>query len=354
MSHGGGQNSYDNSFVMMVFVLALFAGGYFLIQYFSAPILQYFWKYLRAIELGLTFRFGEAIQVINHPWLKYDHVFSYVNNEVWKYFQWLSVPLLVVAVAKLFQNSGNWTMENYLDVIYKRFPWLAFIFSAPDKPNLLTKKAPFIVIGPQIEYKNLVFPDGEEPLDFLEKNSHDLTNVLVKQLGPRLETKNKKLVWKDKWAKQVAEQCYKMIPNKKPTPDALSWQAEAWNNCFNTHRFERTFALGMLESARKFGVISPAEFFYLRAGAALKDGKFDRDAFLMWRAVCCFGGRTAFPESSGIMSHYLYEKSLNNHLKKHPEDKAIAFHMRNEPYVTTAIESFAEMKKIIMEQNKRK
>jgi hypothetical protein len=327
--------------------LVAFVVFYYTAQYF-APYFLMVWKWIRVFELVPLMRFDIIKKVLTYDWLSYDAAFDYVNDYVWAFYRWLGIPLVAIGIYyQKYIQVDDWLMEHYLNGVYNRFPWLSIIYKPPTGMGF-TKKMPFIRVGDNHEYLDPVFPRGMKPLDFLNKYRENLSDILKRQVGPLIRLKGNNIDWQDQWAKKIAEECYKLIPNKSSMPGGVTWRNEAWDRCYQTHRFERTFAIGMLSEARRFGVIAPAEFLWLRleAGKELKKG--NDSAFILWRGVCCFGGRCAFPESVGMLLHMLYEKHLTEYQKKHKNDAKIIYQMKGSPWVFNAVAAFFELEKMVL------
>lgn len=350
MASQGGSGG-DGGFTSMLLLAAAAIGIYLAVLNFAEYVLIP-WKWLRSAEMMLIFHFPAALEVAGYPWAAYDHNFHKVNDLVWSFYRFAGLPMIVIAYATLLRNGGAWSMEHYIDIVYKRFGWLSLISTVREKDSIFSFEKPFVHLNVRVKYNDIKFREGADPIQFFEENEKNLLEVLKKQLGPRLVLKNGKIEWKDRHAKKVAEKCLSMIPDKAPLKGAPSWRKTAWQRCLRSHRFERTFAIGMLQEARNFGVVGWSNFLYLRAIAS---GKTDdpESAFVLWRAIVSLGGKTYFPEAAGIMSHYLYEKSLNVHLRRNPQDAEIVYGMRGDPSLQNAVEGFTGMKETIFDINKR-
>ena len=342
---GGGEQGDQGLWFAFMF-LALVFGGMWAFSHFSAYVLIP-WKWVRMAELAVTFQWDTLGKLWASNITTYDQRFDYVNDRAGLALRWLALPLGYFAWKAMQTQRMGWSMENHLEVLFERFRWLSLIM---DKPVGLTwsKKFPFVSADFKVNYKSVKFPEGVEPLDFFDKHKDNLPEVLKEQLGPLIKTKDRKIVWADKYAEKLALTFYKMIPDKRPKPGAKSWREEAWANCVKTHRYERTFALGMMEAARRFGVISAVEQLDLRLSAAKELEQKKEGAFHLWRAIVSLGGRCVYSEGAGILCHYYFEKGLTDYLVEHPNDVEVAHYLRAQPWIKNASKSFQEVYDIVM------
>lgn len=79
--------------------------------------------------------------------------------------------------------------------------------------------------------------------------------------------------------------------------------------------YPRTFIFSLFEQARRLGVFQPASFRWLRF--------YERS---LWYVVDSIGRRACFAESSGVMSHWLFERALGSAVRQ--------------PQVSAAVEAF--------------
>ncbi len=343
----GGNQQNDMSLSAVVFIMVILFVSVWAVSAYSAAILIP-WKYLRMLELGVSFQWGTLVKLWQSDITTYDARFDYVNERVWFAARFLAIPMAYFAFKALQRVNMGWTMEDHLQVLFTRFkPWLSLVVQMP-KGLQLTKKPPFIKMDLMPNFLDPEFPEGIEPLDYFAKYREDLPERLKDQLGPMIKTQDKKIVWRDKYAHQLAMECYKRIPDKRPTPDAKSWRENAWQTCVQNHRFERTFALGMLQFARDFGVMSAMEVLYLRKAAGEELKKNNEGAFHFWRAVVSFGGRCVYPEGAGIICHYYFEKGLTDYLVTNPNDRQVAHYLRAQPWIKNALDSFFDVDNTVL------
>jgi hypothetical protein len=340
-------NSPDHSIAVIIGVLALVFGVTWLVK--SQPwIFLLPWKYIRAVELGATLQIDLMNQVLGFDFISYDEKVSYVNNRMAIMFRGAAALLLLHALY-YFKMSFQpaWSMEAYLDGIYSRFSWLEVVYHSPNGIGFI-RKFPFITVDLKHHYPDVEFPIGVEPMDYYAKFEDSLPDELKSQIGPALKIQDRKIAWTDKYAEAVAHECFRRIPNKKPSPEEKSWREQAWQRCVETHKFERTFALGMLQSARDFGVLNATEMLHIRrsAGRELKNG--NSGTFYLWRAMISLGGRTAYAEGAGIICHYNFERALTEYLVTNPSDRQIVSFMRKKPWVNNAVSSFSAVRDVIM------
>ena len=341
-----GQGNEDFSFtVIMVFVLMLMGLAMFFM--YKADLVLIPWKFLRAAELVVSLQFETLNKMWNYSFVEYGKAFDYTNDRVWMVYRWCGLPILIIGGFKLTQVKFLWSMEDTLSVGYQRFKWLRLVFD-PATGLKITKKFPFISMGLKHTFPKVDFPSGVEPMVFFNNNRETLPEVLKTQLGPSIKIVNKKIEWADVFAKEVAYECYKRIPDKRPTPESKSWREMAWETCVKNHRFERTFAIGMLQAARDFGVYNvTADLLHLRLKAGSELKKKNLGLFSFWRALISFGGKTAYPEGAGIICHYYFEKALTDYLVTNPDDRQIAHYLRAQPWIKNAMDSFFELEQII-------
>lgn len=346
MSGGGKQDQGDMSLSVIVLALLAIFGLIWAITAY-AEIVLIPWKGIRLMELALSFQWGTLIKLWDANIVTYDQRFDYVNDQVWWAARFLAIPMAYFTFKAFKSVNFMWNMENHIQVIYARFRWLSLVVEMP-KGIQFMKKFPFVRVSLEPNYLDVSFPEGIEPLDFFAKYREDLPERLKNQLGPMIKTKDKKIVWADKYAKDLAMECYKRIPDKRPMPDAKSWREQAWQNCVQNHRFERTFALGMLQAARDFGVMSAMEVLYLRKAAGLELQQNNEGAFNFWRAVVSFGGRCVYSEGAGIICHYYFEKGLTDYLVTNPNDKQVAHYLRAQPWIKNALDSFFDVDNTVL------
>jgi len=345
MSGKGDQG--DLSLSAVAFFMILLAVLVWAVYAYSAAMLVP-WKALRLVELALSFQWGLMIDLWNANITTYDRRFDYVNDRVWIAARFLAIPMGYFAFKALKNAHFLWQMDDHLQVLYGRFKWLHMIMTMP-RGFVFRKKFPFFIFEMAPTFLDVYFPEGEEPLDYFEKYRDVLPEKLKNQIGPLIKTKDKKIVWQDKNAEKLVMECYKRIPDKRPLPNAPSWREQAWTTCVQNHRYERTFALGMLAAARRFGVMSAVELLELRrqAGFDIKNNK-DYNAFFFWRAVISFGGRCVYSEGAGIICHYYFECGLTDYLTQHPEDKQVAHYLRAQPWIKNALDSFFDVYNTVM------
>lgn len=347
MSKGSGGQAPDNSLSYIVALVVLIFVGYWAFDKYQWAILIP-WKWLRVTELALTGQFDMVMKIINFNFTEFGIHYEYVNQRVYIAFRILTVFVILHAVYYFRMNAKpGWSMEEYLYSIYNRFAWLAVVYDPP-KGLSLKKSFPFIAFEFAHKYTDVEFPEGVEPLTYLATFEAVLPEKLKGQIGPALTIKNKQVVWADKYAKEVALECFKRIPDKRPSPDAKSWREQAWQRCVATHRFERTFALGMMQAARDFGVMNAAEMLHIRRSAGMELQSKNDGAFHLWRAMISLGGRAVYAEGAGIVCHYHFEKALTDYLVTHPDDGQIVHFMRGKPWVVNALNSFTEVRDIVM------
>lgn len=329
------------AFFIILILIAWWAVGHF------AEALLVPWKYLRAFELAISFQWELLGKMWNYNFKSYGKAFDATNEAVWSVAKYLCIPMAFIAWKAMLKVNLNWAMEDHLQVLYQRFRWLEVTFRPPGGFSF-TKKFPFVKLDLMATFHDVEFPHGIEPLDYFAKHRDSLPEVLKGQLGPMIKIENKKIVWRDKFAQEVAMACYKRIPDKKPSPTARTWREQAWFNCVQNHRYERTFALGMLQAARDFGVLSAMELLHLRklAGKELASGK--KGLFEFWRAIVSLGGRCVYPEGAGIICHFHFEKALTDYLTTNPGDREVAHYMRAQPWVTNALDSFFDVDQTVM------
>lgn len=341
------QNSPDHSLSIVVVIIALMMLGAWLVQdqpwIFLLP-----WKYLRVAELAGTFQFTLMHQVLEHDFIAFDDKVAFVNSRVAFVFRG-GCALLLLHALYYFKMSLQpaWSMEAYLDGVYNRFRWLEVVYHSP-KGIGFKKTFPFVTVDLKHSYPDVEFPIGMEPMDYYAKYEETLPEELKLQVGPELTVVDRKIVWSDKYAEELANDCFRRIPNKRPSPEAKSWREQAWQRCVETHKFERTFALGMLQSARDFGVLNATEMLHIRRAAGHELKKGNPGTFYLWRAMISLGGRTAYAEGAGIICHYHFERSLTEYLVTNPSDHQIVRFMRKKPWVNNAVTSFSEVRDVIM------
>jgi hypothetical protein len=341
-------NQEDMSLSVIVFICILLGAIIWAVSAFAPQVLVP-WKWIRAAELAVTFQWETLSKMWAYEFKEYGKAFNYVNEQVWDVLKWLCIPIGYSAWKAAQQVNLNWTMEDHLQVLFGRFRWLNVVMRVPSGIGL-SKKFPFVTFDMFVTYTNVEFPIGLEPLDYFAKYRENLPDVLKGQLGPMVKIKDKKIVWQDKFAEEVAMTCYKRIPNTKGTVDAKkTWREQAWASCSQNHRFERTFALGMLQAARDFGVLSAIEFLHLRKLAAVELKKNNRGLFEFWRAIVSLGGRCVYPEGAGIICHYYFEKALTDYLTTNPNDKEVAHYMRAQPWIKNALDSFFDVDRTVMQ-----
>lgn len=346
-SSGGGKNNQgDMSLSVIIILLLLLFGLIWAVTAYSQIVLIP-WKGVRLFELAISFQWETMVKLWHASVVTYDERFDYVNDRVWNAARFLSIPMAYLTYRAFKSVNFGWTMENHLPVIFGRFRWLSLVVELP-KGLKVEKKFPFFKFSAEPNYLDVDFPDGIEPLDFFAKYREDLPERLKKQLGPMIKTKDKRIVWADQYAKDLAMECYKRIPDKRPMPEAKSWRENAWQDCVQNHRFERTFALGMLQAARDFGVMSAMEVLYLRKAAGMELKKNNDGAFSFWRAVVSFGGRCVYAEGAGIVCHYYFEKRLTDYLVTNPNDKQVAHYLRAQPWIKNALDSFFDVDNTVL------
>ena len=250
MSKQGSNEDFSFTIIMTIMIVLMAIGAFFI---YKADMVLIPWKYIRAAELAATFQLETLSKMWNYSFTSYNAAFDFVNERVWNAYRWLGVPIIVIGLIKMTKVNFNWTMEDTLAVGYQRFKWLQLVF-VPASGIRLIKKFPFISIDLAHSFPKVELPNGVDPIDYFKQHRDNLPEVLKAQLGPQIKIEDKKIMWQDQFAKEVAYECYKKIPDKKPTPDSKSWREMAWQNCVQNHRYERTFALGMLQAARDFGV----------------------------------------------------------------------------------------------------
>lgn len=340
-----GSNEDFSFTVIVVIMLVIMAAALFVM--YKADLVLIPWKYLRALELVVSLQFDTLSKMWNYNFNDYNKAFDFVNERVWMVYRWFGIPVVILGVVALKKINFMWTMEDTLAVGYQRFKWLQLVFK-PASGVVFIKKFPFISLQFAHTFPKVDWVEGLEPIDFFKKNRETLPEVLKAQLGPPIKIEQKKIVWQDQFAKEVALECYKKIPDKRPTPESKSWREQAWENCVKNHRFERTFALGMLQSARDFGVYNvTSELLYLRVKAGNELKKNNPGLLSFWRALISFGGKTAYAEGSGIICHYYFEKALTDYLVTSPDDRQIAHYLRAQPWVKNAMDSFFELDQVI-------
>lgn len=347
MSGNGKNDQGDMSLSIIVILMVCLFGIVWVIMEYSAIVLIP-WKILRLFELGISFQWVTFQKLLNANITKYEHpAFSYVNERVWFAARFLAIPMLYLTFRAFKSVNFMWNMEDQLQVLFQRFRWLSVVVEMPRGLHV-TKKFPFIKFTIAPTYLDPDLPAGIEPLDFFAKYREDLPERLKAQLGPMIKAKNKKIVWADKYAEGLAMECYRRIPDKKPMPDAKSWREQAWQTCVQNHRYERTFALGMLQAARDFGVMSAMEVLYLRKIAGIELKKKNEGAFFFWRAIVSFGGRCVYPEGAGIICHYYFEKGLTDYLVANPNDRQVAHYLRAQPWIKNALDSFFDVENTVL------
>lgn len=345
MSGKQGSNEDFSFTVIIVIMIAIMAVAMFFM--YKADLVLIPWKFLRAAELAATFQFETLSKMWAYNFTDYNKAFDHVNERVWMVYRWLGIPVLVIGLMKLLKVNFMWSMEDTLAVGYNRFKWLKLVFKPADG-LVFSTKFPFITFKLKHDFPKVDWPDGMEPIDYFKANRETLPEVLKSQLGPQLKIEDKKIVWRDSFAKEVAYECFKRIPDKKPTPTSRSWREQAWDTCVKNHRFERTFALGMLQAARDFGVYNAtSELLHLRVKAGEELKKNNTGLFSFWRALISFGGKTAYAEGSGIICHYYFEKALTDYLVTSPDDTQIAHYLRAQPWIKNAMDSFFELDQVI-------
>ena len=342
----GKQNQGDMSLSAIVAAIVALVAFIWAVDHYSAQILIP-WKAIRLVELAFSFQWELMGKVWNSSITTYDKKFEYVNASVWSAYKWIAIPMGYFVYRAAKSVNFLWTMEDHLQVIYGRFRWISIVMDLP-KGIHIVKKFPFIKIAIMPEYLEVDFPEGVEPLDYFAKYREDLPEKLKQQLGPMIKTKDKKIVWQDKYAYEVALECYKRIPDKKPLPTAKSWREQAWQNCVQNHRYERTFALGMLQAARDFGVMSAMEMLHLRKLAGMELKNKNEGLFHFWRSIVSFGGRCVYPEGAGIICHYYFEKALTDYLTTNPQDKQVAHYLRAQPWIKNALDSFFDVDNTVL------
>jgi len=338
-------NQGDMSLSFIVLGILLLFGLVWAASAYSEYILK-LWKALRLVELAISFQWTLLTQLWNAEIVTYDARFDFVNERIWSIYKWLAIPMGYFAWKAANRVHSNWTMEDHLQVLYGRFPWLHIVFTKPQGVSF-KKTFPFIKVSLLTTYNDVEFPEGVEPLDYFKKYRDVLPEKLKSQLGPMLKIKDKQIVWQDKYAHELVMACYRRIPDKCPTPDAKSWRAQAWQNCVKSHRYERTFALGMLQEARDLGVMSAMEILHLRKAAGLELKKKNEGAFQFWRAVVSFGGRCVYAEGAGIVCHYYFEKALTSYLVSNPNDAQVAHYLRAQPWIKNALDSFFDVNEAV-------
>lgn len=336
----------DATLSVIVFGMLILFGMLWAVTAYSEIILIP-WKALRLTELALSFQWGTLMKLWNANINTYDARFDYINERVWFASRALAIPMVYFTFKAFKSVNFMWNMEDHLQVIYQRFRWLSLVVELP-KGIQFTKKFPFVRLSIVPNFLDFEFPEGIEPLDFFAKYREDLPERLKKQLGPMIKTKDKKIVWADKYAYELAMECYKRIPDKRPMPTAKSWREQAWQTCVQNHRFERTFALGMLQAARDFGVMSAMEVLYLRKAAGLELKNNNDGAFSFWRAIVSFGGRCVYAEGAGIVCHYYFEKGLTDYLVSNPNDRQVAHYLRAQPWIKNALDSFFDVDNTVL------
>lgn len=312
--------------------------------WFFAPQLLKVWTILRVAQLAiqgavlsvLTFGlYTESFSILgyiwDHPPRTYGQVFHLVNRHVALFYMWLALPFVWIGYRgwqqrRAIESSGKYSIEEYLDVVHRRFPWLGYVLE-PTRTTEFTWKWPFFKKGQKLRYLGIEFREGLNAYEWVDKNLGELSARLEAQLGPPIKRDAKGAIqWQDPWCKRVVSEALRMIPEPKnpQVKDKAVWRKQAWATVTGIHHYERTLAIGTLQVARSYGVISPVRFLYLRYYATIRHPHRE-SAFVLWRAICSLGPvgqpSTAHPEAAGILGHFMYEQSLFRYRHKHGADK---------------------------------
>lgn len=356
-------NTNDEWLFLILFIGVGLVAWFIIARYEQLAL--FLWKSIRTIEFLVTFNLPTIYNMWTTPMRWGDATFSHFNSIFgWTYRLVLAIPMILVAYSISINKKLKFEMDDYIISVWNRFPWLGVITKAqtnnrvfehftikigkaeikvPKKINL--KKA-------KVTYETIEFPTGEEPLDYLDKHQDDINEQLVQQLGPMITMEKGQVKWQDKNVQRFVTQIIKFVPELVLRPGEPNARIKAWRSCLETHRYERSFAMGILAEARAFGVVEPANFLWLRNKAAEDLKKKDNSAFILWRALLAAGGRCAYPEGAGIFCHYQYERSLNAWAKEHPEDSSLIYTLKGTPWVYNAAASFYDVRDI--EKNLRK
>lgn len=325
----------DNSLLIIIF----FIGGIFGIRFLMGKYGDAFiplWRIIRGTELFATFQFDSIVAMWGEPIRWGDGLFVAINESFFRIYRLLIGPILLVLAflnARRFYNSfateSSFTMDEVMKTIWRRFPWLKEVSTLTGSNKLITPDILMLKAGQlHFKFKDLTFKTGQEPLEFLHDNDDNVDLCIYKlqsSAGPLLRyDKDGNVIWHDKYAKAVVDQVINIIPNRPPRPGQRKVREEAWERCLKTAHYERTFALHILNEAKRFMVYSPARFMWMRTltGNPKAYNQYS-DPFIMWRALLSHT-RTPFVEASLILNQYHYEKAIQQHLKRHPEDEPYA------------------------------
>ena len=331
--HSG--SSGDNGFLLMLFFIGAIFGIRFIMGKYGDAFIPS-WRIVRSIELFATFQFDAIVAMWSEPIRWGDDTFNLINESFFRIYRFLIGPILLVLAflnARQFHSSfateHTFTMDKVMMTIWKRFPWLKEVSTLTGSNKLITPDILMLKAGAlKFKFKETEFKTGQEPLEYLHENDDNIELCIHKlqaSAGPTLKyDKDGKVQWHDKYAKAVVDQVIHTIPDKPPRPGMRKVREEAWERCLKTARYERTFALHVLSEAKRFMVYSPARFMWMRTLASEPKAynKYS-DPFVMWRAILSHT-RTPFIEASLILNQYHYEKAVQQHLKKHPEDEPYA------------------------------
>ncbi len=365
MSGQKDSNSGDEYMILILIAIAIMTFWFLMVRYETFALLV--WKSIRSLELIITLNFPTVYNLWTTPMRWGDETFSHFNSIFgWTYRLIIGVPMIMIAYSASINKQKSFNINDYVITIWRRFFWLKIVADAqPDNQIIMykpikNKLSPFKKLPVKINMKKsyikfntLDFPDGMEPLDYLEKYQDNLNEKLTEQLGHMLKIENGKIQWKDKDIERFVKQILQHIPAivlKEGEPNA---RVLAWQKCLRIHRYERTFAMGILYEARLFGVVEPANFLWIRHKAIDDLKKNNYSTFTLWRALLAAGGRCAYPEGAGVFCHFQYEKALDKWAQKNPEDQSVVHTLKGTPWVLNATSSFYEVRDIELNLRKK-
>jgi len=316
----------DNELIYVIPIVVI--GILFIVYQLKFEWIAMLWKTIRLGELyllqwfpdllqeSLDLNFSKTLTYLKQTSSKDLHkaTISFIDSNVFWINRFIPSAILIFLGIKLHKwskgQTGLITPEIYLKEMGKHFDSTKnYININPSEHSIFYdfEKTPeencfampididdFVTCNPPLKLKKM---ESDRPIAVgIKWQDFDMSlarTSFERQLGRRLAGLNKLSQHETKLFKE----CAKAIPRKYRTDTIRALQAR--------HAYVRTFMLGMLENARKFGVL-PAHLFRF---------ELKRSDRLLYLALSSLGVKMAkrpYVEIAGIMAHYQFEQRLGH------------------------------------------